>query len=236
MVELSYVMLISRCNEQLFNSLRSVQRQNPDSFKAYLDEYRLGENTDIVCDIVKLYGGEPIIQQKAYNDDGSPLYMDHHVDVVHAHHKAFLEADNPVICQIDDDDEMLSNRRDIVDEYFDDDVGIIYGDVFMLQKGHKPRMRKSRQITRETDVNQIKGSGRILNRDAFKEIHNYVDHGYWLDFKIYYWIMRAGYRAVYVPRLFSIQNYNLVVNREREEARISGWQQELKKLEKQEFL
>ena len=229
-------MLISRCNGLLFNSLRSVQRQKPDSFKAYVDGYKLGENTDLVCELVERFGGEPVIQEKAYNDDGTPMYEDHHVDMVHAHHTAFLEAENPVICQIDDDDEMLSNRRNIVDIYFDDGVGIIYGDVLMFNAGGSPRLRRSRQITRPTEVNQIKGSGRIINRDAFREIHDKLDHDYWLDFKIYYWIMKAGYRAVYVPQLFSIQNYNVDINPEREQARIQGWRQELKQLENQELI
>ena len=236
MVKISYVMLVSRYNELLFNSLRSVQRQNPDSFKAYVDEYKLGKNTDFVCDVIKRYGGEPIIQEKAYNDDGSPTHGDHHVDMVHAHHRAFLEAEHPVICQIDDDDEMLSNRRNIVDEFWDEDVGIIYGDVLTLQEGREPRIRKSKQIKYPIEVNNIKGSGRILNREAFKEIHDRLDHGYWLDFKIYYWIMKAGYRAVYVPQLFSIQNVNLDVNVERVDAREFGWKNELEKLENQKLI
>lgn len=233
MVKVSYIMLVSRCNELLLNSLRSVQKQSPDSFKAYVDQYTLGENTEVVCDIVKRYGGEPLIQEKAYSDDGSPLHSSHHVDVVHAHHRAFMEAEHPVVAQIDDDDEMLSSRRDVVDEYFDDGVGIIYGDVLTLQEGREPRIRRSQRVTHWTEVNRIKGSGRVINREAFKEIHGELDHGYWLDFEMYYWIVKAGYRAVYVPQLFSVQNVNTDINQERAEARQFGWKRELARLESQ---
>ena len=227
MTKFSCVMLVSRCNELFFNSIKSVHRQEPDSFKAYIDSHALGDKTDIVCSIVEKYGGEPIIQH--YN----PEEKDHHVDMVHTHHRAFLEAEHPIIVQIDDDDELLGTRREIIDEYWGDDVGIIYGDVLTLQDGRAPRIRKSKQIDSHLEVSNIKGSSRIINREAFKHIHDKLDHGYWLDFKIYYWIMRLGYKAVYVPQLFSVHNMNTDINPERVHARQTGWQYELELLEKQ---
>ena len=55
----------------------------------------------------------------------------------------------------------------------------------------------------------MKGSGVIYNRDLFKRVHKYVDHGYFWDYKIGYWLLRHGYMLRYFSRVMSIQNVNM---------------------------
>jgi len=136
----------------------------------------------------------------------------------------------------DDDDELLSDRRRLIEQHGASDVGVIHGDTVAFQANKQPWLRRSRQVYQPSQCNYPSmGSGQIYNTDAFKEIHDKVDHGYWWDMKIIYWMMRAGYRCVYVPQLMSIQNVNTNPSEKRLRERRRGWRVTLDSLEQEKF-
>ena len=214
-IEYSAAMLVSRDNNLLENALKSVSRQKPDSFKAYIDKVTLRDTSTAVT-MLENHGAEIYIQTC------DPHLKDHHENVVHNVHRALLESEHKWASWVDDDDEWLGDRRKIIEKHAADDICVIYGDVLAIYP-NKVDVRRARQIYDPCDVNQIIGSGVIYNTEAFKEIHDRVDHGYFWDFKIFYWMMKAGYKPKYVPRLMSIQNVNQNVSKERKEARKIGW-------------
>ena len=203
--------------------------QSPDEIRIYLDPVKLGDGLDQVKNYLEKRGAKTFIQNV------TPGIEDHHEDVVHSVHRALLEAEHKWVAWNDDDDESLGDRRELIEEYADDDVGVIYGDV-IAKRGGVIRIRRTKQIHRPRDVNYIIGSGQIYNRDALEETHHVVDHGYWWDFKIFYWMLRAGYRSVYVPKLLSYQNVNLNPSDKRLELHgEERWEDVAERLEKQPF-
>jgi len=212
MVKFTAAMLVSRDNELVRRAVESVTKQRPDEFRAYIDSYILKDYSE-VKKLLEDAGAKVYLQR--YN----PKRDDHHVDVVHAVHDAILEAENKWIAWIDDDDEMLSDRRRILRKYAADDVGIIHGDVLAILNGQS-YIRRTSSVDVPRNAHRVIGSGTIYNRDAFKEIHDMVDHGYFWDYKIAYWMKRAGYRIVYVPQILSLQNVNTEMSERRR--RIAG--------------
>jgi len=215
MIKYSAAMLVCRDNILLENALNSVSQQKPDNFKAYIDTVTL-KDTSLAAATLTEHDAEIFYQ--TYDTH----LKDHHENVVHNVHRALLESEHKWCSWADDDDEWLGDRRKIIEKHAADDVCVIYGDVLAIFP-NKTNVRRARQIYDPTEVNQIIGSGVIYNTDAFKEIHVKVDHGYFWDFKIFYWMMRAGYKPKYVPRLMSIQNVNTKVSKERKQARKIGW-------------
>lgn len=65
----------------------------------------------------------------------NPGIEDHHDDVVHSVHRALLEAENKWVIWNDDDDEILGDRRSLLEDYAEDDVAVIYGDVIANRGG-----------------------------------------------------------------------------------------------------
>lgn len=206
---------------------KSIEEQDPDEIRIYLDPVKLGNRLEAVEAWLLDRGA------KVFTQDVTPEIEDHHIDVVHAVHRALLEAENKFVAWNDDDDLMLSDRRSVLEEYAAPDVGVIYGDVLAV-KDNIVDIRRTNQITRADDVAQIIGSGQLYNRDAFRETHHMVDHGYYWDFKIFYWMMRAGYRAIYVPKIMSLQNVNTQPSRNRRSLR-GKWPLILGRLKKTEL-
>lgn len=124
-----------------------------------------------------------------------------HPDCVRNVHRAILECENKWVIRVDDDDEILMDIRKVIDKFADNSVGIIHGNI-LFTKGKVTSTDRSKKIDIPKYVNHIKGSVIILNRDAFKEIHNNINHRPWQDHRRWYWILRAGYENVYVPILF----------------------------------
>jgi len=229
LVKISASMLVSRYDNKFIHSIRSVARQQPDSFKVYVDAVKLGDDYEHVCDTISMYGGEPIRQ--SYDES-----LSHHMNVVHNVHRAFLESEYRWLVCNDDDDELLSDRRRLIEQHGASDVGVIHGDTVAFQPNKQPWLRRSRQVYQPSQCNYPSmGSGQIYNTIAFKEIHDKVDHGYWWDMKIIYWMMRAGYRCVYVPQLMSIQNVNTSPSEKRLDERRRGWRVTLDSLEQEKF-
>lgn len=202
----------------------SILHQEPDEIRIYLDPVKLGDTLPDVKEYLESNGAKTFIQKVTDVED-------HHEDVVHSVHRALLEAENKWIAWNDDDDEMLGDRRALLEKYADNDVAVIYGDVLANRAG-VAQIRKTKQIHQPRDVIALIGSGQFYNRDAFKEIHGLVDHGYWWDFKIFYWMMRAGYRVIHEPKLTSLQNVNLTPGDKRAEIRWT-WGNTLNRLEHQ---
>jgi len=221
-LKFSACMLVSRSGPLMRQALESIKKQEPDEIRLYLDPVKLGDKLDEVKTYLESQGAKTFIQ------DVSDV-TDHHEDVVHAVHRALLEAENKWVAWTDDDDEILGDRRSLLERYVAPDMGIIYGDV-LANRGGVTQIRRTRQIYQPRDVIQIIGSGQIYNRDAFREVHDLVDHGYWWDYKIFYWMMRAGYRVAHVPKITSLQNVNLAPGDKRERIRWT-WGNTLNRLE-----
>lgn len=208
-------------------AFQSLLNQSPDEIRIYLDPVRLGNKLDHVKTFLEEQGAKTFIQEV------TPHIRDHHDDVVNAVHRAILEAEHKFVAWNDDDDEILGNRREFLDEFAADDVGVIYGDVLAKRNNHF-NVRRTIQIHEPRNVHHIIGSGQIYNRDAFRKIHHLVDHGYWWDFKIFYWMVKAGYKAVYVPKLFSLQNVNTTPSQKRSNLR-GKWFDTANRLDKQQL-
>ena len=203
-------MLLSRTNELMLRAVESVERQKPDEFSVYVDQKLYRENPVTpngrrVLQVLK-HAGAKI---KAQWFDGNP----YPVDVVRNVHRSILESTYKWVRTNDDDDELLSDSRGILEKYAESGVGFIHGDVLAFAR-EKSVLRRSRQITKAGEANLLYGSGNFLNRDAFRRIHRdglepIPDHELFWDFKIVYWLIRAGYGGVYVPKIFSIQNVDL---------------------------
>lgn len=86
-----------------------------------------------------------------------------------------------------------------------------YNLVRIRARAHQgPVIHKGRPVTDYRDLlkTPIYGGSAILNQDAFQRIHPILDHGYFFDWKVFYWILRAGWKAVYIPRPMFLQNVN----------------------------
>lgn len=220
-------MLVSRVGTMMEDAYKSIEAQDPDEIRVYLDPVKLGEDVELAETWLRDRGAKVFMQEV------TPEVEDHHIDVVHSVHRALLEAENTWVAWNDDDDAMLSDRRSLLEEYAAPDVGVIYGDVLAV-KNEIVDIRRTNQIKSADDVANIIGSGQLYNRDAFKEIHHMVDHGYFWDFKIFYWMMRAGYRAIYVPKIMSLQRVNTHPSRNRQALR-EKWPLILGRLKKTEL-
>jgi len=209
-MKFSACMMVSRRGPLLERAVESVIRQRPDEFRAYLDSHILGDETEEVKKYLESRGAKVFLQRY------DPERVLHHLDVSREPCRIISEADYEWVAWIDDDDEMLSDRRAILKEYAADDVGVIYGDVVAVVGG-KIFLRRTRQITRPEDAYLCIGSGVIYNRDAVREITPLAERGkfwdratYW-DYRIVYWLLKKGWKAVYVPKIMSLQNINLQV-------------------------
>jgi SAM-dependent methyltransferase len=226
-MKFSACMLVSREGRLMEDAYKSIEKQDPNEIRVYLDPVMLGDHLEQVEAWLLDRGAKVFFQEV------TPEIEDHHIDVVHAVHRALLEAENRWVAWNDDDDMMLSDRISILEEHAAPDVGVIYGDVLAV-RGNIVDIRRTKQITGSEDVAQIIGSGQLYNRDAFREIHHMVDHGYFWDFKIFYWMMRAGYRAIYVPKIVSLQNVNTQPGTNRQKLR-GKWSLILGRLKKTEL-
>jgi len=205
-------MLVSRDNELFERAVASVVRQRPTEFRAYIDPLTLkdqGKAKRILAEA----GAKVYIQ--TYNPEYTS-YQLHTFDVAHSVHRAIAEAENKWVCWIDDDDEIIGDRRQLLMEYASDDVGLIHGDVTRVYP-YTTQLKKTEPVTQPREAERCIGSGKVYNRDAFNEVHRHIDDymnknvvasSYW-DYMIAYWMKRAGRRIVYVPEVLSIQNVNL---------------------------
>lgn len=217
-------MLVSRDDELLERAVASVVKQGPDEFRAYIDKFTL-KDTNKAEKILKA-GGAKIFYQTF--DPKNTSYQLHTCDVARNVHRAILEAENKWVCWIDDDDEMLGDRRLILGKYGASDVGLIHGDLIRVFPRPTEGMIKAKikdltqpivtvAMDEPRDAKRCVGSGTIYNRYALQENYKHIQvymekkiisASFW-DYMIAYWIKRKGWKTVHVPTSLSIQNVNL---------------------------
>ncbi len=236
----SVVMLVSRDDVKLKKAVESVIKQEPDELRVYIDRVTLKDDTR-AREILKDAGA------KIFTQITNPKF-DHHKSIVHNYHRALLEAENKWVIKTDDDDELLAmDRREILEEFGEDDVGIIHGDkkvhypylgylrtgqfVLLLKSLGKPFIQTGYSPSSYRDVRgKIFGGTAIINQDAFAEVHPLIDHGYFYDFKTFYWILRAGWRSVYVPEVFFLQHVPVKTSKKRKSL-WGRWEEMMKDLD-----
>ena len=214
-MKFSIVMLVSRDDSYLEKAVESVVKQEPDEFRAYVDRVTLRDDTEAR----QILRGA---RAKIFAQIMNPKF-DHHTNIVHNYHRAMLEAENKWVIKFDDDDELLGPKRNaLLDKHADEDVGIIHGDkiiqfpykeyvrIFqfrqLLKSLIKPSIQRGSTPAGHGHVrNRIFGGTAIINQEAFVEIHPLLDHGYFYDFKTFYWILRAGWKSTYVPEVLFVQ-------------------------------
>ncbi|MBA7679549.1 D-inositol-3-phosphate glycosyltransferase [subsurface metagenome] len=222
--KLTVSMLVSRDDELLERAVASVVKQGPDEFRAYIDKFTLKDTRK--AEKTLRDAGAKIFYQTF--DPKNTSYQLHTYDVARNVHRAILEAENKWVCWIDDDDEMIGDRRLILGKYAADDVGLIHGNVIRVFPRPTEGMIKAKikdliqpiatvAMDKPRDAKRCVGSGTIYNRDAFQEIYkpirvymerNIISASFW-DYMIAYWIKRKGWKTVHVPSSLSIQNVNL---------------------------
>ena len=200
----SVFMLVSRSNKLAQKAIASVAKQEPDEFRAYID-YDKVEPNQRVFTWLKNAGAD--IREQIKNPTFSSLQ-----NWKWNLHRGFLESKYTWTCKVDDDDEIKGrNRNEILHGLGTKivGVGIIHGDK-MVKQGLVTQKHQSAQINswQELANKRIFTGTAIVNRDAFKQVHPLVDHGYFADWKIFYWILRAKWESFYLPETLLFQNAN----------------------------
>lgn len=228
-MKFSIVMLVSRDDSYFEEAVESVIKQEPDEFRAYTDSVTLKDDTK-ARQVLKDAGA------KIFTQIMDPK-LDHHTNIVHNYHRALLEAENKWVIKFDDDDELLGTKRKILlEKYADNDVGIIHGDKKvrfpygayaksfqlkqLLKSLIKPSIQKGSVPENHRDVRfKIYGGTAILNQEAFIEIHPLLAHSsrssYFYDYETFYWVLRAGWKSVYVPEILFLQKIHAKYTPER---------------------
>lgn len=239
-------MLVSRRLEEIKDSVKSVLAYEPDEFVAYFDTDKYATNKERiqVDEYFDMMGVNLFPQHK---------YMCNRTANRHENcHQAIMKAKHPWVIKFDDDDIMLgSDRHDIIRKHGASEVGIVHGDKVVdyplwqyLKSGQllqlaksllKPRLFRGTLCNSHHDIwHRIFARTTIIRRDAFTDIHPYVDHGVFNDWKYFYWMLRAGWKAVYVPEVMFLQNMNPYHSEERK--RWWGrWPEIVEKLDKIEM-
>jgi len=224
-MKFSACMLVSRDNDFMQKAVASLIKQEPDDFIAYIDPVMLTDQHK-ARKILTNAGAEIRLQQVTD-------VKDHHEDVVHAVHRMLSEAKHPVVMTLDDDDEIIGDVRDLV-PLVKGNTAKIVGGVHRIWRGGRTQDMPSRTIRDKKDINHVWGSFAIYNRDIFRKIHDNIDHGYFWDWKIDYWLWRAGYLVESVPKLTSVHNINPDPGEHRKSL-YSSWPSIVERLDKQEL-
>lgn len=198
-MKFSACMLVSRDNIFMEKAVTSLVRQTPDEFIAYIDPVMLPDQTK-ARKILNAVGAKIVTQEVTDVED-------HHEDVVHSVHRMLYEATYPIVMTLDDDDEIIGDVSKFIPLVKDNTAKVI-GGVHRIWQGGRTQDSASRTVYHKKDLNHTWGSFAIYNRDIFRKIHDNIDHGYFWDWKIDYWLWRAGYLVESVPALTSIHNIN----------------------------
>jgi len=231
----SVVMLVSRTGKSFYDAVNSVFQYKPDEFRVYLDTKTLIKR----CRIEQF--GSMVDYLKNHNAVVSFFIYpksDHHENIVHNYHRAILEARHEWIIKADDDDLLVGkDRHELLDSLILDDVGLVYGDKIVKRPGMPEYLRKTRQVT---DYHQIRlgyyggiviFSGTVIFRkEAFAKVHPLIDHGYFYDWKTWYWILRSGWKCKYVPLFYQHANVNPSVKRRKHWGRFPDYFDEMEKI------
>lgn len=245
-MKFSVVMLVSRSDKGFRRAVESVARQEPDEFRAYIDTVAIDYMDDPEVKRVLKEANAVISTQHP------SLSWDRHENMVHNLHRAFLEVEGEWFSQCADDDEMFgASRNELIRKYARNDVGILHGDKFVsyptwqyfksfqfkeaLKSFLKPSLVWGKPVT---DHHQIKGyihDGTVtVRKKAFEQVHSILDHGYFCDWKYFYWILRVGWKAKYIPEVLYWHRHNPYVKAERKK-HWGTWEKIMKELDEVDY-
>lgn len=199
-------MFVSRCDETLQKALDSVSNQEFDDFRVYVDMNKIVDFDELK----KILLDTNVIMNRACIREQVSVTENKHTNLVHNLHRALWDTETEWVTRLDDDDWFTDvDRKSLVDEFGKEDVGVIYGDKIVKTQYQDSYVDKTEQINsyRELENKRIFTGSSIIRTEAFKQVHPIVDHGWFCDWKIFYWIMRAGYKVKYVPQVLFHQNW-----------------------------
>ncbi len=206
----SAIMTLSRSNTYMTASLNSIRCQEPDEFIVYVEHDLLKNN--FVREVLK----DSNATMKPMLIDPKMEQIHHMVNVAITTYHAIAKAKHEWVRWCDDDDQWVNDTRAIIEEYGEELVGLIHGDVdFVFYPRKGSQMEGPHNIK-----NKFIGSGNIINRDAFRSVlapalrSIHVCEAAFLDWRIAYWILRGGWNSVYVPQVFCTQGWDVTSNQQ----------------------
>ncbi len=214
----SFSMTVSRLDKNMRDAVNCALYWAPTEANFLIDTAKIvvQEAREKIREIAQIttYRGQLNIIPQVWSSDN---IEDHHDDVIRNYHQGILYAKYNKVFWCDDDDRMLINPQPIL-KLMKDNVALVYGHV--TARGKKGiRNRPSQDINSQSNqVRYVRGSVQLWNRDLFRTIYQNIDiyqdgprsyhHGYFADWKMYYWLARAGYELRYVDETFCFQNIN----------------------------
>jgi len=201
----SCCMLVCRSDSRLERALQSVAKYKPWELRCYIDP-ETTPHPEKAEEIIKRFGGKVFYQKVSDTDD-------HHDDVVRSVHRAISEAQYRRVLWVDDDDEATLDLEELL-HTVGHGVGIVYGGCVVIYSGRKEKLY-GLPVTDVQSFKNMKGSVVLYNRDAFRRIMPSLDvqnpkkgrnldaYGYFWDYRIAYWLRRAGYRLKFHNSFFS---------------------------------
>ena len=209
-MKLSAFTMVSRFTPVMKQAIYSVWAQEPDDYVAYVDPVAFpeGPERDRVIAFLEDLGLHCKMMELKYPD--------HYADCCATVYRGILEAKHPWVLDCDDDDLVLSQVRDRMGPYTDADVGAIYG--HKIQVMHDSvRLVPAWDIYTPFEIIGMRGSAIMYNRDAFSDIYQNLDifrgevdesFGYFWEYKIGYWLLRARYRMLSCNEIMVLQHWN----------------------------
>jgi hypothetical protein len=200
----------------------SVIDQRPDEYVCYVDPVSLSDESELetVLGFLEASG----VTVKFMEVD---IYEDHYAECCRQVYEAIRTARHPWVLDLDDDDEFIGQVPKYL-ELTSPAVGAIYG--HKIQRGPEVsigdhRVRQDHHFARAWDVTSsytedivgMRGSAIMYNREAFRRIRPNLDiyrgprgedFGYWWEYKIGYWLLRAGYLLKSIGDVSILQNLN----------------------------
>ena len=131
----------------------------------------------------------------------------HMVNVAITTYRAVCDAKYEWVRWCDDDDTWMADTRTLLAHYAKDNVGFIHGNVVC---GDVERLGGEVFLPWDCYTKFI-GSGNIFNRDAFHCVSDaiiksaHLCESAFLDWRMAYWLLLAGWKGVYVNRVFGTQ-------------------------------
>lgn len=211
--------LVSRSNELMEKAVRSVAAQNPDEYILYCDPKSITSNDlDKIKALAEEIGAEVRLMKCQFKD--------HYADCCLQVWEAIKNAKYPWVLDLDDDDEFIGS----IDSYLrraSPLIGALYGNKIQVapegevftDTGTSHRWLKAWDIHEPFAKIMIgmRGSAIMYNRQAFRQVHKNLDiyrgyttedFGYWWEYKVAYWMLRAGFTLKAVGGVTMLQNVN----------------------------
>ncbi len=204
----SCVIAISRDNEYFTRCMKSIVLQHPDEIIACVEPHLMDN------EIVNNALDRPNVVKRYMHIDKKLEKIHHMVNVAVNTYQAIADASHKWVRTCDDDDEWFRDitTQSLLTLHAKDNIGIIHGQV-LNKTIWPPRVRDGGQMYIEWDCKRkYIGSGNFVNRDAFREVADIaietapVCEAAFLDWRIAYWVMWAGYLSTFVPEVFSVQH------------------------------